>query len=203
VEQLYLQSHSAANEVGRGYLFAGDTGNALVHFRRSLSISPHNSAVRRMADKLEDSRRPLRFQAAGRWEFEPVAMKGGGSPTSRSLVLIVADSAGRRSGSIRWDGKDYPVDELVMGGERIWAMVDINDQTLELKLTVSGPDVSGVWSHGWGNNGAIRGHRSPDPGSQPPQTPPAGSGRNRTPRRRVRPRPARNSSGSGRSPRPA
>jgi imidazolonepropionase-like amidohydrolase len=173
VEELYSRSHSAANEVGRGYLFAGDTGNALVHFHRSLEISPHNSAVRRMAEKLEDSRRPLRFQAVGRWVFEPVVMKGGESPTSRSLVLTVADSAGRRIGSIRWDGKDYPLDELVTGGERIWAMVDINDRTLELKLTVSGRDVSGVWSHGWGNNGAIRGNSSPDQPPPPPQTPPA------------------------------
>jgi hypothetical protein len=157
--------------VGRGYLFAGDTGNALVHFRRSLSISPHNSAVRRMVDKLEDSRRPLQFQAVARWEFEPVVMKGGESPTSRSLVLTVSDSAGRRVGSIRWDGKDYPLDELVMGGEYIWAMVDINDQTLELKLKVSGREVSGVWSYGWGNNGAIRGNRSPDPRSPAPRTP--------------------------------
>jgi hypothetical protein len=171
VAELYSRSHSAANEVGRGYLFAGDTGNALVHFRRSLSISPHNSAVRRMVDKLEDSRRPLQFQAVARWEFEPVVMKGGESPTSRSLVLTVSDSAGRRVGSIRWDGKDYPLDELVMGGEYIWAMVDINDQTLELKLKVSGREVSGVWSYGWGNNGAIRGNRSPDPRSPAPRTP--------------------------------
>jgi imidazolonepropionase-like amidohydrolase len=169
VEGLYSRSHSAANEVGRGYLFAGDTGNALLHFRRSLSISPHNSAVRRMVDKLEDSRRPLRFQAVGRWEFEPVVMKGRESPTPRSLVLTVSDSAGRLMGSIRWDDKDYRVDELVAGGEHIWAMADINDQTLELKLRVSGRAVSGVWSYGWGNNGVIRGQAPPDPQSPPQQ----------------------------------
>ena len=38
-------------------------------------------------------------------------------------------------------------------------MVDINDQTLELKLTVSGVAVTGVWSYGWGNNGVTRGLR--------------------------------------------
>lgn len=171
VEALYSRSHSAANEVGRGYLFFGDTSNALVHFRRSLGISPHNSAVQRMVDKLEDSRRPLRFAAAGRYEFEPVTMKGREPATARSLVLTVADSAGRRVGSVRWDGKEFPLDELVVGGERLWAMVDINDQTLELKLTVSGRNVSGVWSYGWGNNGNIRGHTAPDPPSPPPQTP--------------------------------
>lgn len=159
VEALYSRSHSAANEVGRGYLFSGDTSNALVHFRRSLGISPHNSAVRRMVDKLEDSRLPLRFAPVGRYQFEPVLMKGRESPTSRSLVLTVADSAGRRIGSVRWDGKEVPLDELVVGGERIWATVDINDQTLELKLTVSGAAVTGVWSYGWGNNGVIRGSR--------------------------------------------
>ena len=166
VEQLYSRSHSAANEVGRGYLFAGDTSNALVHFRRSLSITPENSAVRRMVDKLEDSRRPLQFHAVGRWEFEPVVMKGRESPTSRSLVLTVSDSAGRRIGSIRWDDKDYRVDELVVGGERIWTTVDINDQTLELKLRVSGRGVLGVWSYGWGNNGVIKGRASPDSSPQ-------------------------------------
>ena len=166
VEKLYSRSHSAANEVGRGYLFAGDTGNALVHFRRSLSISPENSAVRRMVDKLEDSRRPLRFQAVGRWEFEPVVMRGRESPTSRSLVLMLSDSAGRRIGSIRWDDKDYRIDELVVGGEHIWAMVDINEQTLELKLRVSGREVLGVWSYGWGNNGVIQGRASPDSSPQ-------------------------------------
>jgi len=165
VESLYSRSHSAANEVGRGYLFAGDTSNALVHFRRSLDISPSNSAVRRMVDKLEDSRRPPRFAAVGRYEFEPVAMKGRETPTSRSLVLMVSDSAGRRMGSIRWDDQDYRVDELVVGGEHIWAMVDINDQTLELKLRVSGRDVLGVWSYGWGNNGVIRGRAPQGPRS--------------------------------------
>ncbi|HJR33884.1 MAG TPA: amidohydrolase family protein [Gemmatimonadales bacterium] len=163
VAELYARSHSAANEVGRGYLFAGDTGNALVHFRRSLSISPHNSAVRRMVDKLEDSRRPLRFAALGRYQFGPVTMKGGEPATPRSLALTVSDSAGRRVGSIRWDDKDYRLDELVMGGERIWATVDVNDQTLELKLRVSGGEISGVWSYGWGNNGVIKGRASPHP----------------------------------------
>jgi len=71
----------------------------------------------------------------------------------------VTDSAGRRVGSVRWDGKEVPLDELVVGGEHIWATVDIKDQTLELKLTVSGSDVTGMWSYGWGNNGVIRGSR--------------------------------------------
>jgi hypothetical protein len=167
-EALYSRSHSAANEVGRGYLFSGDTSNALVHFRRSLDISPHNSAVRRMVDKLEDSRRRT---AAGGYEFEPVTMKGREKPTARSLVLTVADSAKRWVGSVRWDGKEVPLDELVVGGDHLWATVDINDQTLELKLEVSGPDVSGVWSYGWGNNGMIRGHISPVQPSPPGQTP--------------------------------
>ncbi len=159
VEQLYPRSHSAANEVGRGYLFAGDTTNALIHFRRSLAISPHNSNVRRMVEKLEDSRRPLQFRPGGVYEFESVTMKGREKPTPRSLVLTVADSAGRSIGSVRWDGKDVPLAELVMGGDRIWAMVDINDQTLELRLRVSGAQVSGVWNYGWGNNGPIKGRR--------------------------------------------
>lgn len=159
VEQLYSLSHSAANEVGRGYLFAGDTTSALVHFRRSLALSPHNSNVGRMVEKLEDSRRPLRFQPPGRYEFAPVTMKGREKPTARSLVLTVADSAGRWRGLVRWDGKEIPLDELVIGGNAVWAMVDINDQTLELKLRVSGSEVSGVWSYGWGNNGPIRGRR--------------------------------------------
>jgi imidazolonepropionase-like amidohydrolase len=159
VEELYSRSHSAANEVGRGYLFAGDTSNALMHFRRSLALSPHNSAVRRMVDKLEDSRRALRFQPAGRWEFEPVTMKGGEASTQRSLVLTVTDSSGGWIGSVEWDGKEVRLDELVLGGEHIWAMVDINDQTLELKLRVSGSALSGVWCYGWGNNGTIKGTR--------------------------------------------
>jgi tetratricopeptide (TPR) repeat protein len=155
-EQLYSRSHSAANEVGRGYLFAGDTTKALEHFRRSLELSPHNSAVRRMADKLEDSRRPLRFSPAGRYEFEPVTIK---KPTPSSLVLTVADSVGKWKGTLLWDGKEVPLDELVVGGDAIWATVDINDQTLELKLRVSGEGVSGVWTYGWGNNGEISGVR--------------------------------------------
>ena len=44
-EQLYAGSHSAANEVCRGYL-RGDTTNALVHFRHSLVLSPHNNTSR-------------------------------------------------------------------------------------------------------------------------------------------------------------
>lgn len=159
VEELYSRSHSAANEAGRGYLFSGDTSTALVHFQRSLALSPHNSSVQRMADKLEDSRRPLQYRPAGRYEFEPVTMKGRDKPTPRSLVLTVADSAGRWKGSVLWDGKEVPLDELVVGGDAMWAMVDINDQTLELKLSVSGQGVLGMWTYGWGNNGEIRGIR--------------------------------------------
>jgi hypothetical protein len=158
--QLYARSHSAANEVGRGYLFAGDTAQALVHFRRSLELSPHNSAVRRLVDKLEDSRRPLRYEPAGRIVFEAVTMKGREPPTARSLVLTLADSAGRWKGIVRWDDKDVPLDELVVGGDAIWAMVDINDQTLELTLKVDGDSVTGVWVYGWGNNGRIAGRRA-------------------------------------------
>lgn len=157
VEQLYDRSHSAANEVGRAYLFSGDTTEALVHFRRSLAISPHNSNVRRMVDKLEDSRRPLRFKPAGQIEFEPVTMKGRENPTARSLILTMADSSGQWKGSVRWDGKDVPLEELVVGGDAIWAMVDISNQTLELKLTVNGDAVTGIWVYGWGNNGRIVG----------------------------------------------
>jgi imidazolonepropionase-like amidohydrolase len=159
VAELYPRSHSAANEVGRGYLFSGDTTTALVWFHRSLSLSPHNSAVRRMADKLEDVRRPLRFTAAGRYEFDPVTMKGRETPTERALALVVTDSAGRWIGSVTWDGKEIRLDELVAGGERLWVAVDINDQTLELRLEVRGDSASGVWSYGWGNNGSLRGRR--------------------------------------------
>jgi hypothetical protein len=157
IEQLYPRSHSAAHEVGRGYLVAGDTTNALLHFRRSLAISPHNTAVARMVDKLEDSRRPAGFPWVGRWAFEPVAMKAGESP--RSLALTLADSAGRPVGTLRWDDKEIPLDELVVGGERIWVMVDVGDGTLELKLQASASTTTGVWTYGWGNNGALRGSR--------------------------------------------
>jgi hypothetical protein len=158
-EQLYSRSHSAANEVGRGYLFAGDTSNALIHFWRSLMISPHNSSIRRMVDKLETSRQRLRYPKSGRYEFEPVTMKGREKPTARSLVLTLDDSAGRSIGSVQWDDKGIRLDELVMGGDRIWATVDVNDQTLELRLRVRGSLVSGDWTYGWGNNGPIRGLR--------------------------------------------
>ena len=159
VEQLYDRSHSAANEVGRGYLFSGDTGQALVHFRRSLALSPHNANVQRMVDKLEDSRRPLQFKPAGRIEFEAVTMRGREQPTARSLVLTVADSSGSWRGLILWDGRQIPLDELVVGGNAIWATVDINDQTLELKLKVRGEDVAGTWVYGWANNGKILGKK--------------------------------------------
>jgi imidazolonepropionase-like amidohydrolase len=159
-EKLYARSHSAANESGRGYLFSGDTTTALVHFRRSLAISPHNSNVRRMVDKLEDARKPPGFSPSGRYELDPVTMKGREKPTERSLVLTVADSAGTWKGSVLWDGKEMPLDELVLGGDAIWATVDIKDQTLELKLRVSGAGVSGVWTYGWGNNGEIMGRKS-------------------------------------------
>jgi hypothetical protein len=157
--ELYSRSHSAANEVGRGYLFAGDTTKALEYFQRSLVLSPHNSAVRRMVDKLEASRRPLGFRAEGRYRFEPVTMKDGGTPRERSLVLTIADSAGKRVGSLLWEGKEVPLSELVAGGDQIWAMADINDQTLELKLAVRGAAVLGWWTYGWGNNGPITGRR--------------------------------------------
>ena len=163
VEALYNRSHSAANEVGRGFLFSGDTSQALVHFRRSLAISPHNANVARMVEKLEDSRRPLSFTPAGRIAFDPVTMRGRENPTSRKLVLSIADSSGRWKGSVLWDGKDVPLDELVVGGQAIWATVDINDQTLELKVTVTGDTVTGIWVYGWGNNGKIVGRKQTGP----------------------------------------
>ena len=159
VEELYSGSHSAANEVGRGYLFAGDTSNALVYFRRSLVRSPHNSNVIRMVDKLEDSRRPSRFVPVGRYQFDTVTMRGREPPTKRALALQVADSAGRWIGSVRWDGKEVPLDELVIGGDRIWATATINDQTLELRLLAGGSRLTGTWTYGWGNNGTITGWR--------------------------------------------
>jgi hypothetical protein len=164
VEALYSRSHSAANEVGRGYLFNGDTTEALVHFRRSLAISPHNANVARMVEKLEDSRRPLRFNPVGRIEFEGVVMRGREQPTNRALTLSVADSAGHWKGSVLWDGTLVPLNELVIGGDAIWATVDVKDQTLELKLKVSGDSVSGVWVYGWGNNGKLVGRKQAPPG---------------------------------------
>ena len=156
-EELLPRSHSAANEVGRGYLFNGDTNAALLHFRRSLAISPHNTNVKRMVEKLEDSRRPTRFPAVGIYQLDSILMKGREQPTWRGIRLSISDSAGKRVGTVRWDGREMPLDELVAGGNRIWATVDINDQTLELVLTVTGNSVSGVWNYGWGNNGRVAG----------------------------------------------
>jgi hypothetical protein len=58
-----------------------------------------------------------------------------------------------------WDGKEFPLDELVIGGNAIWAMADIDNQTLELKVRVDHDAVSGLWTYGWGNNGRILGRK--------------------------------------------
>ncbi|MFL5539853.1 MAG: amidohydrolase family protein [Longimicrobiaceae bacterium] len=155
--EMYPRSFSAPNQVGRGYLFAGDTNAALVHFRRSLALSPHNSNVRRMVDRLEDARRPPAFAPAGRYDFEPVTMKVGGEPVEERLSLAVADSAGRWRGRLRIGERELPLDDLVIGGHHLWAQVDVFDQTLELKLTEAAGTVAGTWTLGWGNNGPIRG----------------------------------------------
>jgi hypothetical protein len=112
-----------------------------------------------MVAKLEDSRRPARFASVGRWVFEPVLMKGREAPTSRALVLTVADSAGKRIGKLLWDGKEVAREELVVGGDAIWGSVDIDNQTLELELEVQGDAVTGTWTYGWGNNGRLQGKR--------------------------------------------
>jgi len=143
-EDLYRKSHSAANEVGRGYLYSGDTTQALAHFRRSLAISPYNTQVRRMVEKLEDSRRAPTFAPAGRYVLD-------------SLTLTVTDSIGHWIGSLRYNGKEARCDELVVGGDHIWASADFDDRTLELKLQVSGRTVSGVSAYGWGNTHAVQG----------------------------------------------
>jgi hypothetical protein len=160
-EQLYPASHSAANEVGRGYLYSGDTTRALEHFRRSLEISPHNSAVRRMVDKLGDARQAPRFPPAGRYVLDSVRMTINDAPTMVGLSLTVADSAGRWIGMLRFNEKEVRVDELVIGGDRIWASADIDDRTVELKLDVSGAALSGSVAYGWGNTGPVRGVLTP------------------------------------------
>ena len=158
-EQLYSKSHSAANEVGRGYLYSGDTTKALEHFRRSLALSPYNTSVRRMVDKLEDSRRPPHFAPAGRYVLDSVRMNLQDVPTPVGLTLTVTDSAGHWIGSLRFNEKEARLDELVIGGDRIWASADIDDRTVELVLQVSGTAVSGVVAYGWGNTGPVKGAR--------------------------------------------
>ena len=158
-EALYPKSHSAANEVARGYLYSGDTTRALEHFRRSLALSPHNTQVRRMVEKLEDSRRAPRFAAAGRYVLDSVRMNINDAPTMVGISFTVSDSAGRWIGSLRFNEKEGRFDELVIGGDHIWASVDIDDRTLELVLRVSGSAVAGSVAYGWGNTGAVRGRR--------------------------------------------
>ena len=157
--QLYPKSHSAANEVGRGYLYAGDTTRALEHFRRSLAISPHNSAVRRMVEKVEDGRKAPRFPPAGRYVLDSVRMNINDAPTMVGLAFTVSDSAGHWIGSLRFNEKEARCDELVIGGDHIWASADIDDRTVELKLQVSGSRLSGNVAYGWGNTKPVRGVR--------------------------------------------
>ena len=162
-EQLYPKSHSAANEVGRGYLYSGDTTSALEHFRRSLTISPYNTQVRRMVDKLEDARRPPKFAPAGRYVLDSVGMKINDAPTMVGLALAVADSMGHWLGTLRFNGKEARCDDLVIGADRVWASADIDDRTVELELRVTGDTVAGVVAYGWGNTRAVRGRRDRAP----------------------------------------
>ncbi|HKP75028.1 MAG TPA: amidohydrolase family protein [Longimicrobiaceae bacterium] len=160
-EELFPRSFSAPNQVGRGYLFAGDTSTALVHFRRSLAMSPHNSNVRRTIGRVEDARRSPAFAPGGRWDFEPVTMRVHGQPVEQRLSLAVADSAGHWRGRLRVGDRDLPLDDLVIGGHRVWASVDVFDDTLELMLVEERGTLAGTWTLGWGNNGPIRGRRVP------------------------------------------
>ena len=158
-EQLYPKSHSAANEVGRGYLFSGDTARALEHFQRSLALSPYNTQVRRMVDKLEDARRAPTFTPAGRYVLDSVRMNINGAPTMVGLVFTVSDSAGHWIGSLRFNEKEARFDELVIGGDHIWGSADIGATTVELTVAVSGNTVRGSVAYGWGNTRAVRGVR--------------------------------------------
>ena len=161
-EALYPKSHSAANEVGRGFLYSGDTTKALEHFRRSLALSPYNTQVRRMVDKLEDARRTPQFAPQGRYVLDSVRMNLNDVPTMVGISFTVADSAGRWIGSLRFNDKEARFDELVIGGDHIWASVDIDNRTVELELRVSGNAVAGSVAYGWGNTGPVRGQFSRD-----------------------------------------
>lgn len=158
--ELYAHSFSAANEVGRGYLFAGDTAAALRNFRRSLELSPHNRTVGIMVEKVEAAGRPPRFTVEGTYTFQPVSMRLRGQRSDVSLSATIADSAGTRVGRVRVGQTEVPLEEVAAGGDGLWLGATFEGEWLEMRLRVTGDSVSGRWNYGFANNGDLRGTRT-------------------------------------------
>jgi hypothetical protein len=157
---LYARSFSAENEIGRAYMYNGDTATALAHFKKALAYSPFNTQLSRMIDKLEDSTRPLRFDPIGTWAFEPFVMKIDGTPRTVTLSVAMRDSAGTRRGTVQVDTAKRAVEDLAIGGERMWIATTFGNNELNLRLTVTGDAITGVWNYGWANNGELRGRKA-------------------------------------------
>lgn len=158
--QLYPRSASAANEVGRGYLFAGDTAAALRNFRRSLELSPHNATVRIMVDKLEAVRTPPSVPVTGEYAFDTIAVRADGEPRPTALSVSIADSAGTRIGRVRLGQTEARLEEIAVGGDRLWLGATVGNEWLELRLRSDGREVTGVWNYGFANNGPLTGRRT-------------------------------------------
>ncbi|HEX2077166.1 MAG TPA: amidohydrolase family protein [Longimicrobium sp.] len=159
--ELYSHSFSAANEVGRGYLFAGDTAAALRSFRRSLELSPHNQTVRIMVEKVEAAGQPLRVSPFGTYTFDPVPMRLRGRRGDVVMSATIADSAGTRVGRLRVGDTEVPLEEIAAGGDRLWLGATYEGEWMEMRLRVEGDAVSGRWNYGFANNGELRGAREP------------------------------------------
>jgi len=157
VARLYPFSFSTESELARDALLRGDTAAAVGRLRKAVELSPHDANTLNLLEKLGASGKPLRFNPVGAYVLDPIEM-GGFHREKRKveLSLTIADSAHRRVGRIRANDVEARLEEIVVGGDRLWVAATVDGNWLELRLRVRDDHVTGLWNHGWASKGELR-----------------------------------------------
>ncbi len=157
---VYSQSHSAFNQVGRAFLFRFDTTTSLTYFRKALAFSPHNLVYQDMVMKLDAARAGPGPDVLGRYEFAPVQVKVAGQPRSMKFVVTLTRAASTTAARVFINGDSGRVaTEAVAGPRNVWVTVPLEGNDLELRWRAGAEIVEGTWILGWANNGVLRGRR--------------------------------------------
>jgi hypothetical protein len=159
--QVHPLSPSAREELATALHAAGDP--AVEHVREAVAMSPHDAFLRNRLARLEAALRPRRSEPAGVYELRITDVQATAypPPTTRSAMLRLSPLAGGFGGKLERAGKpEASVGTVVAGEDRIWIDIAPSDERpIELRLTLQGDAVSGLWVQGVGRRWALTGRR--------------------------------------------
>ena len=163
---LYPRSPIAHLERARSDLLAGDTASARQHLATAKTLRPNDAVIDALYTKVDALQRPQTFDPVGEYDLPGITLAARAGPIPFPLsVRVVRSQTGLTARLRSPEYGEADATEVVAGADRIYITAaptfspPLNGRSVQLSLIVAADRISGTWTAGSGQSGAVEGRK--------------------------------------------